>query len=132
MPSPHRQHRPTTLAQSLHRAILRTGTSLLRKSQIRHLRAFRIAVLKDGPDLILFSNPGALVKLALWVGEAVRAQEGRGGSREKGTPLVLAGLVEERGIYVVVGLGGGGGVGSHDPTLAQKRREREAAEQIIF
>ncbi|CAK44141.1 uncharacterized protein An01g13540, partial [Aspergillus niger] len=97
------------LAQHLHRAILRTGTSLLAKHQIRHLRAFRIAVVKDGPDVKLFTNPGALTKLALWVAEAIRVQERERGDSVKvgrrralGTPLVLAGLDEDRGLYVVV------------------------------
>ncbi|CRG89283.1 Protein TSD2 [Talaromyces islandicus] len=104
------------LAKHLHRAILRTGTSLLSKHQIRHLRAFRIAVVKEGPDVKLFTNPGALTKLALWVAEAIQVQE-RDRSETKmgkkkilGTPLVLAGLDEDRGVYVVVGTGGGGGV----------------------
>ncbi|KAL4861018.1 CDC45 family [Aspergillus spectabilis] len=116
------------LAQHLHRAILRTGTSLLSKHQIRHLRAFRIAVVKDGPDVKLFTNPGALTKLALWVAEAIRVQERDRGDtikigkrRAAGTPLVLAGLDEDRGLYVVVGTGGGGGV--VDFAAMSKRRE---------
>lgn len=118
------------LAQHLHRAILRTGTTLLSKSQIRHLRAFRIAVVKEGPDVKLFTNPGALTKLALWVGEAIRIQERErgdknkfGGKRAMGTPLVLAGLDEERNVYVVVGTGGGGGVIDF-AAIAKRREER--------
>ena len=111
------------IAQHLHRAILRTGTSLIEKRQIRHLRAFRMAIVKDGPDVALFTHPSALTKLALWVGEAIaeqeREQRGRVG---KGTPLVLAGLNEPRGVYVVVGTGGGGGV--IDFAATQKRKER--------
>lgn len=125
--SPTRLLASLPLAQRLHRAILRTGTSILSKHQIRHLRAFRIAVVKDGPDVKLFTNPGALTKLALWLGEAVRVRE-----KEKadnliskkqpvGTPLVLAGLDEDREVYVVVGTGGGGGV--VDFTALAKRRE---------
>ncbi|KAL4940368.1 hypothetical protein BDV06DRAFT_20692 [Aspergillus oleicola] len=116
------------LAQHLHRAILRTGTSLLSKSQIKHLRAFRIAVVKDGPDVKLFTNPGALTKLALWVAEAIRVQGQDKGDgvkigkrRAASTPLVLAGLDEDRGLYVVVGTGGGGGV--IDFAAMHKRRE---------
>ncbi|KAL9117842.1 MAG: hypothetical protein Q9187_005617, partial [Circinaria calcarea] len=62
-------------AQHLHRAILRTGTSLISKKQIRHLRAFRMAVVKEGPDVLLFTHPAALIKLALWIGEAVAEME---------------------------------------------------------
>ncbi|EFE32955.1 uncharacterized protein ARB_00042 [Trichophyton benhamiae CBS 112371] len=118
------------LAQHLHRAILRTGTALLSKHQIRHLRAFRIAVVKEGPDVKLFTNPGALTKLALWIGEAVRIQEKEKGTgmkigkrRAAGTPLVLAGLDEDRNVYVVVGTGGGGGV--IDFAAMAKRREEQ-------
>ena len=113
-------------AQYLHRAILRTGTSLLEKKQIRHLRAFRMAVVKEGPDVQLFTHPAALTKLALWVGEAIAEQErekkGKGG---KGTPLVLAGLNESRGVYIVVGTGGSGGV--VDWKARTERKEKIAA-----
>lgn len=118
------------LAQHLHRAILRTGTSLLSKYQIRHLRAFRIAVVKDGPDVRLFTNPGALTKLALWIAEAIRVQERErsdsvkiGKKRAAGTPLVLAGLDEGKDLYVVVGTGGGGGVVDF-AALSKRQEER--------
>ncbi|KAI9681589.1 MAG: hypothetical protein M1829_000786 [Trizodia sp. TS-e1964] len=122
-------------AMHLLRAILRTGTSLIEKRQIRHLRAFRMAVVKDGPDVALFTHPSALTKLALWVGEAIAQQEkesrgklGRGG---KGTPLVIAGLNERRGVYVVVGTGGGGGASdviSKKERLAKKAEKQKARE----
>ncbi|KAF3395541.1 Cell division control protein 45 [Talaromyces pinophilus] len=122
------------LAQHLHRSILRTGTSLMSKNQIRHLRAFRIGVVKDGPDVRLFTNPGALTKLALWVAEAIQVQE-RDKSETKigkkkilGTPLVLAGLDEDRGVYVVVGTGGGGGVIDF-AALAKKNEARKAKKE---
>jgi cell division control protein 45 len=111
-------------AQHLLRAILRAGSSLLQKYQIRHLRAFRMGVVKEGPDLGLFSSsPGALVKLALWVGEAISVQEREKNGSEKGlmTPLVLAALDEKRGTYVVVGTGGG--IGSGEDIEGRKERE---------
>ena len=114
------------IAQYLHRAILRTGTSLIEKRQVRHLQAFRMSVVKEGPDVSLFTHPAALTKLALWVGEAISEQErdqrGRIGRGGRGTPLVLAALNEPRGIYVVVGTGGGGGV--VDFIARQKRKEK--------
>lgn len=117
------------MAQNLHRAILRTGTSLIEKRQIRHLQSFHMAIVKEGPDVSLFTHPSALTKLALWVGEAIaeqeREQRGRVGKGGKGTPLVLAGLNEARGVYVVVGTGGGGGV--VDFVARQKRKERAEA-----
>ena len=113
-------------AQHLHRAILRTGTSLLEKKQIRHLRAFRMAVVKEGPDVQLFAHAAALTKLALWVGEAVaeqeREQRGKISKGGTGTPLVLAGLNESRGIYVVVGTGGGGGVVDWKARMERKEK----------
>ncbi len=73
-----------------------------------------MAVVKEGPDVTLFTHPAALTKLALWVGEAIaeqeREQRGKIGKSGRATPLVLAGLNEARGVYVVVGTGGGGGV----------------------
>lgn len=116
-------------AQHLHRAILRTGTSLIEKRQIRHLKAFRMAIVKEGPDVSLFTHPAALTKLALWVGEAIaeqeREQRGKIGKGGRGTPLVLAALNETRGVYVVVGTGGGGGV--IDFALRQKKKEKADA-----
>lgn len=116
-------------AMHLHRAILRTGTSLIEKRQIRHLRAFRMAIVKEGPDVQLFTHPAALTKLALWVGEAIAEQERekRGSAGKKGTPLVLAGLNEARGVYVVVGTGGGGGL--LDIAERQERKAKREAKQ---
>ncbi|KAJ9640993.1 DNA replication initiation factor cdc45 [Coniosporium tulheliwenetii] len=119
-------HIPT--AQSLHRAILRTGTSLIEKKQIRHLRAFRMAVVKEGPDVQLFTHAGALVKLALWIGEAIGEMEGVKG-RRRGGELVLAGLDEARGCYVVVGLGGGGGMVNTEREKRRAERKKEKGER---
>ncbi|PQE20202.1 hypothetical protein CJF30_00001501 [Rutstroemia sp. NJR-2017a BBW] len=126
-------------AQHLHRAILRTGTSLIEKRQIKHLRAFRMCVVKDGPDVTLFTHPAALTKLALWIGEAIAEQEkeakGKLAHGGRGTPLVVAGLNENRGVYVVVGTGGGGGgiqgFGFGDKGAAKERkRKREEKEKL--
>lgn len=108
-------------AQHLYRAILRTGASLLEKKQIRHLRAFRMAVVKEGPDVQLFTHPGALIKLALWTAEAITEMEGSKG--RKCGELVMAGLDEPRGVYVVVGLGGGSGA-VKQREMQQRREER--------
>jgi cell division control protein 45 len=72
-----------------------------------------MCVVKDGPDVSLFTHPAALTKLSLWIGEALAEQEreahGKLGHGGRGTPLVVASLNEKRGVYVVVGTGGGGG-----------------------
>jgi len=94
-----------------------------------------MCVVKEGPDVQLFTHPSALTKLALWIGEAVAQQEreskGKLGHGGRGTPLVVAGLNERRGVYVVVGTGGGGGgIGSFsDPAVAKARKERKEAKQ---
>ncbi|KAI0014302.1 CDC45-like protein [Xylariaceae sp. FL0662B] len=119
-------------AQYLHRAIFRTGTSLIGKRQIKHLHAFRMCVIKDGPDVPLFTHPAALTKLSLWIGEALAEQEkdatGKLAHGGRGTPLVVASLNEKRGVYVVVGTGGGGG-----PDLAfldrEAAKEKKAAKE---
>ena len=83
-----------------------------------------MAVVKDGPDVQTFTHPAALTKLALWVGEAIAEQErdhrGSVGKSGRSTPLVLASLNEARGVYVVVGTGGGGGV-VYFEALAKRR-----------
>ncbi|KAK7982125.1 CDC45-like protein [Apiospora saccharicola] len=131
-------------AQYLHRAIFRTGTSLIGKRQIKHLLAFRMCVIKDGPDVPLFSHPAALTKLALWIGEALAEQErdtnGKLAHGGRGTPLVVASLNENRGVYVVVGTGGGGGPdlafldkeGAKEKAAKKeaKNKEREARRKI--
>lgn len=121
-------------AQYLHKAIFTTGTTILKKKQISHLRAFRMCVVKDSPDTTLFNHPGALTKLALWIGEALAEQEkeatgGRLAHGGRGTPLVVASLDDKRGVYVVVGTGGGGGPDTKflDRGSAKKRAEEKEA-----
>jgi cell division control protein 45 len=100
-------------AQYLHKAIFNTGTAVLRKKQISHLRAFRMCIVKDSAEASIFNHPGALTKLSLWIGEALSEQEkdstGKLAHAGRGTPLVVASLNEKRGVYIVVGTGGGGG-----------------------
>lgn len=92
-----------------------------------------MCVVKDGPDVALFTHPAALTKLSLWIGEALAEQErdsqGKLSHGGRGTPLVVASLNEKRGVYVVVGTGGGGGPDTNfmDREAAKKRQvEREA------
>ena len=115
--------------QELHRAILRTGTHLIAKRQIRLLHTYRMGVVHDGPDVARFAHPGALTKLALWVAAAIAEQvrhSGAGGRDGGGAelPLVLAALNSRRGCYVVVGTGGGGVVKSGGGSKAREKAER--------
>ena len=92
-----------------------------------------MCVVKDSPDVALFNHPGALTKLALWIGEALAEQEkdatGKLALGGRGTPLVVASLDEKRGVYVVVGTGGGGGPDSSfiDKQAAKKQAEEKEA-----
>ncbi|CAZ84703.1 unnamed protein product [Tuber melanosporum] len=103
-------------AMDLTRAILRTGTALIEKRQIRLLRSFRLAVVKEGPDVSTFAHPSALSKLALWLGEAILEQE-KEHRKKRHLPLVVASLNERRGVYVVVGTTLGSRVDDEDATL---------------
>lgn len=120
----------------LHRAILRTGTSIIGKRAIKNLSAFRMCIVNSGPDVALFTHPAALTKLALWVGEAIAEQDlsnkGRLSHGGRGMPLVVAALNEKRGVYVVVGTGGGGGgsMGFGDRKAAQEKKAKRDAKEV--
>lgn len=92
-----------------------------------------MCVVKDGPDVGLFTHPAALTKLSLWIGEALSEQErdtqGKLSHGGRGTPLVVASLDEKRGTYVIVGTGGGGGPDTaflDREAAKRKQEEREA------
>ncbi|KAK8849506.1 hypothetical protein IAR55_004840 [Kwoniella newhampshirensis] len=103
--------RSLQLAMTLHKSIIRAGSALLDKSIIRSLRTFRLAILREGPDLRLFSHPSTLSRLALWLVDATRdrwaeKQARQGGGKVKSLPFVVACLNEDRGTYQVVGVTG--------------------------
>lgn len=120
-------------AQNLYKAILRVGSHLISKHMIRHLRAFRMGVVREGPDLALFTHPGALVRLASWIGEAVavlEAEKGRKPSKQRrDDALVLGALDETRSVYVVVGLGGGNGWNGSGKNYRSKAEIKEREEK---
>jgi cell division control protein 45 len=96
---------------SLHRAIIRQGTSIIDKQDIRTMRSHRVVILSQGPDLALFSHPGVLSRLALWLVEALRDRlpgtalgNRRGGKGRKSLPFVVACLNEREETYIVVGV----------------------------
>jgi len=96
-----------SLSMALQRAIIRQGSSLIDKHSIRTFRTFRLAILKDGPDLATFYHPGTLSRLGLWLAEALRdwhgASQGSHG-RKKHLPFVIASLGEGMGAFLVVGV----------------------------
>lgn len=102
---------------ALHRSVIRQGTSLLDKQAIKTLRSFRLAVIREGPDLGVFAHPATLTRLGLWLVDAVRdlilgghpsnpAGGGQGGKRPKSLPFVVASLDEEKDTFWVVGVTG--------------------------
>ncbi|KAI5803312.1 CDC45-like protein [Peziza echinospora] len=115
-------------AMTLHRAIVRTGTSLIEKRQIKLLKAFRMAVVKEGPDVHLFTHPAALTKLAIWVGEAVYEQE-KDENRRRHLPIVLAALNERRGVYILVGMGSAAKIKRKKPIDKAKEEKKRLKEK---
>jgi cell division control protein 45 len=92
---------------SLHRAIIRQGTSIIDHQAIRTMRSHRVVVLSQGPDLALFAHPGVLSRLALWLVDALRDRVPGtvvGGKGKKCLPFVLACLKEEAATYIIVGV----------------------------
>lgn len=95
------------LAKSVYRAIIRQGSSIIDKQDIKTMNRFRVAVITQGPDLHLFSHPGILSRLALWLVEALRDKGGAttmGRSKKKCLPFIVASLDEQMGTYNVVGV----------------------------
>ncbi|KAF8522220.1 CDC45-like protein [Hysterangium stoloniferum] len=96
-----------SLAMSLHRAIIRQGSSIIDKQEIKTMNRHRVVILTQGPDLALFAHPGVLSRLALWLVEALRDKVGRatfGRSKKKCLPFVVACLDEKEGTFIVVGV----------------------------
>ena len=100
--------RSLNLAMSLQRAIIRQGTSIIDKQDIKTMRNHRVVVLSQGPDLALFCHPGVLTRLALWLVDALRDRVTGTAigtkSKKKGLPLVVACLNEATEQYVIVGV----------------------------
>lgn len=101
-------NRALPLCISLHRAIIRQGTSVIDKHLIKTMRSHRVVILSQGPDLALFSNPGPLSRLALWLVDALRDRVGNApnarGRARKSLPFVVACLNEETETFIVVGI----------------------------
>lgn len=96
------------LSMALQRAIIRQGSSIIDKQDIRTMRGYRVVVISQGPDLDLFMHPGALSRLGLWLVDAMRERiQGTNISKrtkKKSLPFVVACLDERNGSYMVVGI----------------------------
>lgn len=86
---------------------------MLDKQAIKTLRSFRLGVIKDGPDLHVFSHPATLTRLGVWLVDAVRDLIGPNSKapdaakkKVKSFPFVIASLDEARDCYLVVGVNG--------------------------
>ncbi|CUA74901.1 PAB-dependent poly(A)-specific ribonuclease subunit 2 [Rhizoctonia solani] len=101
--------RAIPLAKSLHQIILSQGSELIERSgAIKTYRKFRMAILTQGAHLALFSQPGPLSRLALWLVDALRDKvvSVKGPRGRETLPFVVACLNERAGSYLVVGVTG--------------------------
>ncbi|ORY85462.1 CDC45 family [Protomyces lactucae-debilis] len=89
-------------SMDLQRAIVATGTALIDKREIRSLRSFRMAVVREGPHMRIFTHPLALAKLAHWIAGALD-ESNRERGRTKHLPFVIACLDERTDRYLVLG-----------------------------
>ncbi|KAK4051987.1 DNA replication initiation factor cdc45 [Microbotryomycetes sp. JL221] len=101
------------LSMALHRAVMDQGGYILEKQAIKTLRTYRLAVIKEGPDLTVFRHPSTLIRLANWLVDAVRdivhqttGTQALPGKRAKSLPFVLASLNETNDAFLVVGVVG--------------------------
>ena len=100
--------RSLNLSMSVHRAIVRTGTSIIDKQEIKTMRNRKVVVLNQGPDLALFVHHGMLKRLALWLIDALRDRmpvvKNGPRSRRGDLPMVLACLNEPKNRFTVIGV----------------------------
>jgi len=128
------------LAMALQRAIVRQGTSLISKRAITQTKSFRLATIREGPDLALFAHPSTLSRLALWLVDATRnwVQSMQVGRKKRLLPFVVACAKEEVGTYVVVGVTGAEEMGDVKPNtfnlafLEARDRSGARTRQVTF
>ncbi|KZO97722.1 CDC45-like protein [Calocera viscosa TUFC12733] len=128
------------LAMALQRAIVRQGTALISKRAITQTKSFRLATIREGPDLALFAHPSTLSRLALWLVDATRTwvQSMQVGRKKRLLPFVVACAKEEVGTYVVVGVTGAEEMGDVRPNtfnlafLEARDRSGARTRQVTF
>ncbi|KIY43614.1 CDC45-like protein [Fistulina hepatica ATCC 64428] len=112
-----RLHDALQLSMTLHRAVIQQGASIIDKQDIRTMRSHHVVVLTQGQNLEMFTHPGVLSRLALWLVDALRDQvvqardklaaarrDRLGRARRRSLPLVVACLNERTDTFVVVGV----------------------------
>lgn len=104
-------------AKSLQQMVVLAATQLFEKRQIKNLKSYRLAVIKDGPDLEFFSNPLALTRLALWISDACAAVN------QDALPLVVASFYPPTNTYLVLGMGPQR-LREHDDIVAEMAKEK--------
>lgn len=87
------------MAKSLQQAVVATGRAIFEKGQLRDLNKYRLAVIKDTPDIATFINPRSLTRLGIWISDACAE------IHAAVLPLVLASFDEQHGTYLVLGMG---------------------------
>ncbi|KAG6845236.1 hypothetical protein H0H87_012228 [Tephrocybe sp. NHM501043] len=95
---------------ALHRSIIRQGTTIIDKQDIKSMQGYRVVILSQGPDLSLFTHPSVLSRLAFWLVDVLRDRipgttSGLRG-KKKSLPFVVACLNETTDTYMVVGVTG--------------------------
>ncbi|CDS01530.1 probable TSD2 protein, required for DNA replication [Sporisorium scitamineum] len=96
------------LSQALHRKIVARGISLITNQSIRTLKNFRLAILKDGTDLELFTHVDVLLRLSQWLTTSLRDIIVDQQSHHRKTayaplPFILAALHPAKDTFLVVG-----------------------------
>lgn len=93
---------------ALHRAVIAQGSYILDKRAVTFFRSYRLAVVKDGPDLPVFQHPATLLRLAHWIVDAIRSMlennNPPGQTGPKNLPFVLAALSEASDKFLIVGV----------------------------
>lgn len=87
------------MAKSLQRAVVSTGRAIFEKGQLKDLNKYRLAVIKDTPELSTFTNPRSLTRLGIWISDACAE------IHAAVLPLVLASLDEQNDTFLVLGMG---------------------------
>lgn len=86
-------------AKQIQQTVVVAANQLFEKRLIKNLSSYRLAVIQDGPDLELFSNPLALSRLALWISESCAE------ASPVPLPLIVASYYPPTDTYLVLGMG---------------------------